>query len=225
MARLNGRSSKFTPELRQKIIDRLQAGATIKTTCESVGIGHATYHLWIDIGNSLIRGEVHPRLPRKTDAQDFIDFVDNTTRAIADGLIHATVAFKRGMNPSESVSNTSETVEETKVNPKTGELYTYRKTINRRTVTSMPGDWRAAMEYLARRDPDEWARAVAQKIEHSGTIQHIDMTSVEAEIIRRIEAGELDRTGVLSIVEDESLADRLFAGAKARVQAGKSTAE
>ena len=53
-------------------------------------------------------------------------------------------------------------------------------------------------------------------------VQHIDMTAVEAEIIRRIESGELDRAGVMSIVEDESLADKLFRGAQTRVQAGKA---
>jgi hypothetical protein len=223
MARPPGRSSKFTPDLRQKIIDRLQAGATIKATCESVGIVPATYHLWMDIGRAYAAGEAHRNMPRTVEERErFSEFFDAATRAIADGMIHATVAFKQGMNPSKTIATTSETTEETKVNPKTGELYTYRKTITRTTTTTAPGDWRAAMEYLARRDPDEWARAVAQRVEVDATIKHIDMNAVEAEIIRRIEAGELSRSDVLEIVDhDESLAEQFFRHAQTRLPTGK----
>lgn len=54
------------------------------------------------------------------------------------------------------------------------------------------------------------------------TIRVIDMPAVEADIIRQIEAGELDRAQVIEIVEDESLAEQLFAGAQNRISAGKA---
>ncbi len=108
-----------------------------------------------------------PRLVE--DRQEYADFVEATTRAQADGLIRAAVAFRQGMNPSESVATATETFEETRLDKK-GKPYTYRKTVTKRTVTQTPGDWRAAMEYLARRDPENWARVNPQKIEHSGSV-------------------------------------------------------
>lgn len=56
------------------------------------------------------------------------------------------------------------------------------------------------------------------------TVRVIDMTAVEAEITRQIEAGQLTREKLLEMVkktgQDESLADKLFAGARTRIDAG-----
>lgn len=203
--------TRFTPELRQKIIERLQAGATIKATCESVGLGTSTYYEWLDIGRAHLSGETHYRMPRNlVERQDLADFAEATTRAIADAFIHASIAFKQGMSPSKTVATTSETTEETRVNPKTGELYTYRKTINRTTTTQAPGDWRAAMEYLARRDPEEWARTNPQKVEYSGEV-HI---TYEDKAIALIRAGKLDYPKALEVFDGRvDLVQELFARA------------
>lgn len=168
------RPTKLTPDMQEEIVRRLRAGATIKATCDSVGIGTTTYYLWHEIGNAHLDKQPHDRMPRKVaDREIYVAFVDATTRAQADGLIQAAIAFRTGMNPSQQVSNTTETVTETKlrtVKHKDGTVeqvpYEQTKTINKRTTADMPGDWRAAMEYLARRDPDNWAR---QKISHEHT--------------------------------------------------------
>jgi transposase-like protein len=163
-----GRPSKFTPETRATILECLQSGATIKATCDSVGIAESTYFGWVDIGRAHINGEPHPHMPKTLEKrQAFSDFLEAVTRAQAEGLIHATIAFRQGMNPSETVSSTTETLEETRLD-KEGKPYTYLKTVTRHTITRIPGDWRAAMEYLARRDPDNWARTAPQKVEHTG---------------------------------------------------------
>lgn len=157
------RPTKLTPELQKDILDRLRAGSTIKSTCDSVGIGESTYYQWVDIGNAYLDGQDHDRMPRLVkDREAFAEFAEEATRAQAEGMITAAIRFKQGMEPSESVSETTKTMTETRLD-KNGTPYEYTKRETTRTITKHPGDWRAAMEYLARRDPDNWAR---QKIQH-----------------------------------------------------------
>lgn len=161
------RPTKLTPDTQAKIIQRLSAGSTIKATCDSVGIHVDTYYEWLKRGNEAKSGI-------------YSDFSEATTRAQADGLIHAAIQFRNGMNPSEIVAETTETFVETRIRKvkhadgSTEEVpYQYERTVKRDTVTHNPGDWRAAMEYLARRDPESWARQAAQKhdISHDGKLQ------------------------------------------------------
>lgn len=169
------RPTKLTPELQLKIIERLSTGATIKATCDSVGIGISTYYRWLEIGNAYLSDEPHERMPRKVaDRVAFGEFGEAVTRAVASGMITAAECFYNGMQPSETKSVMTETVEETrlrKVKDTDGKIveepYTYKRKIIRKTTTHAPGDWRAAMEYLARRDPENWARPAPQKTEIS----------------------------------------------------------
>lgn len=205
MAR-TGRPSKFTPEVRRLIVDRLQAGATIAATCDNVNISHQTFLNWLERG-------------RKATSGEYFDFLEAVTRAQSQGLVHAAAAFRQGMNPSESVAVTTEAIEETRINPKTGEAYTYRKSITRRTVTQMPGDWRAAMEYLARRDPDNWARSTPQKIEHSGKVE----ITWQDKAIGMIQRGEMDKATALEVFDNnDELVNALFARAKVSVSVGET---
>lgn len=169
------RPTKLTPELQVKILERLATGSTIKTTCESVGIGDSTYHMWVAVGKAYANGENHEKMPRKiADRKALSEFAEAVTRAIASGMITAAECFYNGTQPSQTKSVMTETVEETrlrKVKDTDGKIveepYTYKRTITRKTTTHMPGDWRAAMEYLARRDPENWARPAPQKTEVS----------------------------------------------------------
>lgn len=151
------RPSKLSPDLQAKIVERLQAGATIQATCDSVGIHKQTFYNWMEQGE-------------KAKSGAFFDFFDAATRAQADGLIQAAIRFRQGMNPYDAETVTTESFEETRLD-KEGKPYTYRKTVTKRTVAHMPGDWRAAADYLARRDPENWARTAPQKLEHTGAIE------------------------------------------------------
>jgi hypothetical protein len=158
------RPTKLDTDLQEKIVTRLSAGATIQATCDSVGIKKQTFYNWMKRGEKEKEGE-------------FFDFFDAATRAIADGLITATIRFREGMNPSQQEAVTTETSIETrlrKVKTTDGKIveepYEYKKTVTRKTVTHVPGDWRAAMEYLARRDPENWARQAPQKHEVAGDL-------------------------------------------------------
>lgn len=168
--RTRGRPSKFSPAIRKKILACLRAGSTVKATCDSVGVGVSTYFEWLEIGRAHLSGTSHARMPRKVaERDDYAEFAEATTRATANGLVHAAAAFRRGMNASQGVSTITETIEETRLD-KEGKPYAYRKMVVRETVEHVPGDWRAAMEYLARRDPENWARTNPQKHEHSGEV-------------------------------------------------------
>lgn len=159
------RPTKLNPELQQKIIERLQAGSTIKATCDSVGLGVSTFYQWVEIGEAYLAGLDHDRMPRLiVEREAYAEFAEGTTRAQADGLIQAAVRFRQGMNPYDTESVTTETLEETRLD-KDGKPYTYRKTITKKTIAHFPGDWRAAAEYLARRDPENWARQAPQKVD------------------------------------------------------------
>lgn len=162
------RPTKLNADVQQKIVERLQAGSTIKATCDSVGLGVSTFYQWVEIGEAYLADLDHARMPRLiAEREAYAEFAEATTRAQADGLIQAAVRFRQGMNPYDTESVTTETFEETRLD-KEGKPYTYRKAITKRTVAHFPGDWRAAAEYLARRDPENWARQAPQKLEHTG---------------------------------------------------------
>ena len=168
------RPTKLTPDLQEDILRALRAGATIESTCDSVGIGVSTFYMWVAVGEAYRDKQPHDKMPRKIkDREALSEFSEQVTRAKANGLIHATVRFREGMNPSQTVSNITETVTETRLRTvkkpdgSTEQVpYEHTKTTNRRMITDSPGDWRAAMEYLARRDPEHWAR---QTIHHEHT--------------------------------------------------------
>lgn len=192
-----GRPTKLTPEVQAKIIQALEAGATVQASCDFVGIHKATYYDW------LIRGEAE-RTRRENNGikegtkqwvaeQIYLDFSDAATRAQASGLVNASIQFRAGMNASKSVTDTTTTKKETRLRTVkradgTSEQVPYEHTTTeqRKAVTHIPGDWRAAMEYLARRDPENWAR---QKInlDHSGKID----TGIEA-LLKAIQDAKQD---------------------------------
>ncbi len=43
-------------------------------------------------------------------------------------------------------------------------------------VASAPRNWQAAAWFLERRNPQHWGNKTEQKVEHSGTIQHVKFT-------------------------------------------------
>jgi len=169
-----GRPTNLNPELQEAIVTRLKAGATIKATCDSVSIGQSTYRQWVAVGKAFIAGEKHKKMPYLiVDREALAAFAEATTRARADGLIHAAIRFREGMNPSETITEHTETTTETRLRTVKNQdgtteqvPYEHVRETTKRIVQHIPGDWRAAMEYLARRDPEKWAR-VKVELEHS----------------------------------------------------------
>jgi len=214
-----GRKTKLNPQIQEAIVTRLKTGATIKATCDSVGLGETTYHQWVAVGNAYLEGEKHAKMPRLVvEREALAEFAEQTTRARSDGMIHAAARFREGMNPSESVTEHTETTTETRLRTVKREdgateqvPYEHIKETTKRIVSHQPGDWRAAMEYLARRDPAEWAR---QKLE-------IKVETWQDEYIKHIKAGEIEYME-LERAFDSDLATELFRLAGVEVTADTS---
>lgn len=138
-----GRQSKLTTKRKEQIIDLLSKGATDKDVCASVGIDESTFYLWLQDGRD-----------KKTPAK--IEFLDAVTRARAAARLVAIESVRLGMLPSQIVMERTETVRETRVD-RNGKQYPYERTEVIKSITKQPGDWRAGIEYLKRRDPDHWS--------------------------------------------------------------------
>ena len=183
-----GRPSKFTPDAKKRILEALEAGATVKAACGWVPIHPDTYHNWIKRGKEEAerrdKNGIKEGTKQWNEEQSYFEFFRNATRAQQTGMVNAAVQFRSGMNPSQSVSETTVTTTETRIRTvRHGDgrvedvPYEHVKSEKRQTVTHNPGDWRAAMEYLARRDPENWAR---MKLELAGKVDTGIGTLLEA---------------------------------------------
>ena len=134
-----GRKGKFTIELVNTIVALLEGGNSDGDTCALVGISQETFYAW---------------------ARTKPDFAEAVGHARSKARRAAVAAWRQGMLPTTTVADATETFSETRINARTGEPYTYTRTKVTKTVTNHPADWRAAAEYLKRRDPFNWSEVV-----------------------------------------------------------------
>lgn len=135
-----GRPTKLDKRLQNRIVSALKTGASIEDVCQHVGIARSTFHDWVQRGQ---QGE-----------DGYSDFSDAITRARIAAKITAVGTLRSAMSPTKSVKRVKETFTETRFNP-WGKEFTYTRTDEREIETDVPGDWRAAVEYLKRRHA-EW---------------------------------------------------------------------
>ena len=146
------RPTKLTPDTQTRIQDALMTGATIEKVCAYVGVGTTTFYRWMEKGELAKRG-------------NYREFWDAVTQAQASAHINATEALASGMIPSETEVDIVEVITETRIDAKTGKPYKYEKTIQRKSVTIHPGDWRAAESFLKRRDAANWSATLNVNID------------------------------------------------------------
>lgn len=160
------------PELIDQISDLLSTGVTIQDACDRLGIGESTFHMWRARGRAELdrlsrqKDTATPgkrELDRRAAEQIFVEFAEATTRAEANARINAVVVLRQGMMKGKTVSKTTETFTETRVK-QNGETYDYTRTVVRETETENPGDWRAALEYLKRRDAGNWSETIRNEV-------------------------------------------------------------
>jgi hypothetical protein len=192
-------------DMQQQICDLLKIGVPIADVCGQVGICEKTFYNWRTRGiqeESRLNHEPNAR-PRKKE-QLYLQFLQESTRAIAEARVTAVVTLRGGMEPQVTKTRTIDVFSETRLDKK-GQPYEYIKKTQREVTTTAPGDWRAAVEYLKRRDSDRWSDKV--KIE-----------DWRSQVIADIKAGIIQYE-VLEQAFDTDLATELFTAAGVRVQA------
>jgi len=146
------RKSKYTPELVKKIIDALAVGATHEDAFTNAGISHQTFYHWLNTKG---------------------DFLEAVNRAQTNAHLAAVGAIRYAIQGHPEESTTTETYTETRLDKK-GNPYDHKRTVTKRTVAHVAPDWRAAIDYLKRRDPEHWSDKLNITIEGGLTVEFVN---------------------------------------------------
>ena len=177
-----GRRTKLNDKTQSEIVKLIETGAPIADACSTAGIAESTFYDWMNRGEA---GE-----------PEFSEFSKAVTRARTAARLVAVKALRHAMSPYKETTKTVETFTETRVG-RDGKPYDYIRKTERETTTLYAGDWRAALEYLRRRDPANWQPPT--KIE----------VNWQDEAIADIRAGAVTYEA-LAEAFDEDLATQLF---------------
>jgi len=161
-----GRKPKLTDETQATIVAYVEQGNTDVDACVAAGISQSTFYSWLQ------RGEEGDPL--------YSEFLDAITRARVAAKTKAVATVNSSMSPTKTIQTVTETFSETRVNMY-GSPYEYKRTRERTTVTVVPGNPNAAIEYLKRRHPEEWSE--------KRIVEHQDWRSEALSLIRD---GKLD---------------------------------
>lgn len=147
-----GRKTKLNDDVQAVICQKIRECSTDAAAAQAGGIHRGTFINWME------RGE-------KAQSGRFFDFFNAIMRARAEALVTGAAAIHSGAVGGETVEEYTEVVKETRTG-KDGKPYTtqYEKTTIKRI--KHPPDWRAGVEYLKRRDPDNWS----EKARHELTV-------------------------------------------------------
>lgn len=177
-----GRKTKYAPEIAKRIADLISSGCIIEDVCAKVGIAQSTYFKWLI---------------------DHSEFSEMCNRAKADANVNATLILRKAMMPHDVSSETTKTITETrlrKVRDEQGQIsevpYQYSKT-ERSNTLSNEFDWHAALEFLKRRDPDNWSEKLIIKIdpEHAAILKRLGLSASEAwqQLMQELASADADR--------------------------------
>lgn len=142
----------------------LGKGYTDRDVCAQLGVSKSSFYNWLNIAEAIRDERDYPGVPEDDEQRQlFLDLLDGVTRARAAANRVAVDSLRAGMTKTVTTVKTEDVYTETRVNKHTGELYEHKETRIITTKTTHPGDWRAAIEYLKRRDPEHWS----EKFEHA----------------------------------------------------------
>ena len=79
-----GRPTKLSPQVREKIVSAVKAGAYATTACRAAGISESTFYRWLERGGRESSGV-------------FREFVEAVEQAEAEGEVHAVAVIRRAM--------------------------------------------------------------------------------------------------------------------------------
>lgn len=174
------RRTKLTDSVQSKLVKLISTGVTVVDACSVVGIGERTFYDWME------RGE--------TGDEAFAQFSQAVSRARNEAKVVAIGTLRTAMSPYKERSKTVETFTETRLT-RDGNPYEYKRETKRETVTTYPGDWRAAVEYLKRRFRDEWSeKSIVEfdwrrELEEAGLNPDAELERLIEEFTKHVEAG------------------------------------
>lgn len=191
-----GRKSLFftVPSIRGEIVNNLKAGASMKDSAALAGVGEATFHEWVQIGEAHIDGVDHRRMPQSiADREEFAEFA----RQIKNGVAHARRiqienVRRSGLNywrhrlTGIVIYTAPKPI--TYVNIATGEISyqapegfdpnapakdaQFLKQWSGEAWEEVSGTWQASAWFLERSDPESWGRIHnTHMVEHKGKIE------------------------------------------------------
>jgi hypothetical protein len=146
VTRGKGRPSKFTPAVREALINAITAGLTYTHACSIVGIEYNTFNEWRKKGAKL----------DERDADGYYDFHEALTRAESNAST-AMMATVRKVAQGYSIKRPFTDRAGRLITDKDGKPVLFDDPI-------LP-DWRAAAWWLERRYPEEYGR---QRVEVTG---------------------------------------------------------
>lgn len=88
-----GRKGELTPELQQKIVQTLVAGATIKDTCMYVGISETTFFYWMRRGDRARKGD-----------EKYVEFSQSIGEARAQAKVGAIAIIRQAIVDGDTQS-------------------------------------------------------------------------------------------------------------------------
>lgn len=132
-----GRKPRDTPERIGVILNVLRSGNPYKDACAAAGIDQSTFYKWLND-------------PKKAAFKQAVE------EAEAEARRNATAAVTAAYNPQEEIRTVTDRIEETRFD-KDGNPYQYVSVKTHTTVIQRPGDWRAGIEFLRRRDKENWS--------------------------------------------------------------------
>lgn len=175
-----GRKTILNKDIQTTIVRLLKDGNTDVDAFTEAGIAKTTFYNWLNKGEE--------------DGADpiYVSFKDAVTRARVAARKRAVSCVKTAIIGTKTVETVTETMIETRER-KDGSTYEYKQERTFEKIIRHPGDWRAAIELLKRRDPEHWSEKVNQDIQitvESGYESAAD--AFERLIGARVDAGPTD---------------------------------
>jgi hypothetical protein len=132
------------PTLAPRIQAALERGLTVAMTCAECGIGQDTFYRYMKSNQ---------------------DFQEAVTRAQQTAHIKAVEVFRSGLESQKENHVEINEFSETRLDRKTNKPYTYVKKTTTKKVIEHPADPRIAVEWLKRRDSQNWSEKLYLEFE------------------------------------------------------------